>query len=526
MSARQSDDTLRYALALLDSNDGVDAAEAAQRESDRRESSSLDEPARRLIYGQIPSSLADQLNRWLGSQKTPDDWKPESLLSDLPEPLRELPAVQNLGDKRFSNTDGAVLREQRWLHEIASWVCGDASDDLERGRRLFDWTIRNIQLDAAPGSDEEQARPPYLPWHLLALGHGQAQDRAWLFMLLARQQALDVVLLEPASEEPTTLLGLLHDDQLYLFDAQLGAAIPGPQQDGAPGAPIATLAQVAEDDGLLRRLDLDAEHPYPLMSSDLSKVVAVIEASPVYLERRMALLEARLVGDEKLVLSFDASALAVRLKACSHVEKAELWQLPFERLQGLAQRKSRGVKRLVSEMQVLMAEYPHVVKKKQEMAMALWRGRVQHLLGRFTGESSANYFYQLTRISDADIERLATSLGAARPGEPPQMARYSRSVKDYPAVKRDSSYWLGLVAFERGDYVTALDYFEKRTLEASPDGPWTAAARYNLGRAYEALGRRNEAIAAYRGDDSAQRPGSELRARWLEQAPATDANEE
>ena len=82
------------------------------------------------------------------------------------------------------------------------------------------------------------------------------------------------------------------------------------------------------------------------------------------------------------------------------------------------------------------------------------------------------------------------------------------------------------MAFERGDYVTALDYFEKRTLEASPDGPWTAGARYNLGRAYEALGRRNEAIAAYRGDDSAQRHGSELRARWLEQAPATDANEE
>src|SRR6185312_625088 len=183
LSAKQSDDTLRYALALLDSNDGVDAAEAAQRESDRRESIAPDEPARRLIYGQTPSSLADQLNRWVGAQMTPDDWKPDPMAADLPQSLRELPAVQNLGDKRFSNTDGAVLREQRWLHEIARWVCGDASDDLERGRRLFDWTIRNIQLDAAPGSDEEQARPPYLPWHLLALGHGQAQDRAWLFML-------------------------------------------------------------------------------------------------------------------------------------------------------------------------------------------------------------------------------------------------------------------------------------------------------------------------------------------------------
>ncbi|HEV7226290.1 MAG TPA: tetratricopeptide repeat protein [Pirellulales bacterium] len=524
MSAKQSDDTLRYALALLESNDGVDAAEAALRESKRRESSSPDEPARRLIYGQTPSSLADQLNRWVGSQKTPDDWKPDPLAADLPEPLRELPAVQNLGDKRFANTDGAVLREQRWLHEISRWICGDASDDLERGRRLFDWTIRNLQLDASPDSDDEQARPPYLPWHLLALGHGRAEDRAWLFMLLARQQALDVVLLEPASEKPTTLLGLLHDDQLYLFDAQLGVAVPGPQQDGAQEAGIATLAQAAEDDSLLRRLDLDAEHPYPLTSSDLSKVAAAIEASPVYFQRRMALLDARLVGDEKLVLSFDASALAARLKDCPHVEKAELWQLPFERLQGLAQRKSPGVKRLVSEMQVLMAEYPHVVKKKQEMAMALWRGRVEHLLGRFTGESSANYFYQFTRISDADIGRMATAFGPARPGEAPEIAQQRRSLEGlanaYRAAKRDASYWLGLVAFERGDYVTAVDYFKKRSLEAAPDGPWTAGARYNLGRAYEALGRRAEAIAAYRSDDSAQRHGSELRARWLEQAPA------
>ena len=512
LTARGSADTFRYAAGLLNSNDGLETAETA-----RRESKTNEEGARRLIFSQMPSAVIDQLNRWLASQNFKEPWRPDALLATLPEPLAALPAVKALGDSKFANPEAAALREAVWLRDISNRVCGEASDDLERARRLFDWTVRNVQLDPAATAEqkEERAAPPCLAWHVLALGHGQAEDRAWLFMLLARQQALDVVLLEPAGGERRALLGLFVKDQLHLFDAELGLPLPGPEPDA-----VATLSQVAGDDALLRKLDLDADRAYPLHAADLAKVTAYVEASPLYLERRAAMIEARLTGEEKLALSVDASGLAERLASCAQVGEVKLWPLPYERLQALAIRSSQGVKQLAGEFQVLMTVYDHVVKKKVEFSMGLWRGRVQQLLGRFTGENGANYYFQLARLADAEIDERVAKQGAPQPGDNPIMAQQRRQEwekigEQYRAAKRSASFWLGLVAYERENYPTAIDYFAKRTLEASPDGPWTAGALYNLGRAYEALGKPEEAIAAYEGDDSEQRYGSLLRAKRL-----------
>ncbi|HVW36787.1 MAG TPA: tetratricopeptide repeat protein [Pirellulales bacterium] len=522
-SARDSADTFRYAAGLLNGNVGLEAAEAAARQSKTQ-----DEAARRLLYSQMPSVVVDQLNRWLGSQKLADDWRPDALLDTLPEALRELPAVKALGERKFSDPEAAALREVVWLRDISNFVSGEASDELERARRLFDWTVRNIQLDppATPEQKAELARVPCLPWHLLALGHGQAEDRGWLFALLARQQAMDVALLEFPGEQPRLLAGLFIKDQLYLFDPELGLPLPGPAPES-----VATLTQIAGDDGLLRKLDLDAEHVYPLHAADAAKVTAFIEASPVYLERRTAMIEARLTGDEKLVLSLDASALAKRLAACAHVSEVKLWPTPYERLQALSQRRSTGVKQLANEFQVLMTPYEHVVKKKMELTMALWRGRIQHLLGRFSGDAGANYFYQLARMADAEIDERIAQQGAPAQGEPPEIAQQRKLLAEslgnqYRSVKRYASYWLGLVAYERENYPTAIDYFEKRTLEATPDGPWTGGARYNLGRSYESLGKAKEAIAAYRSDESEQRYGSRLRAARLETAAEAEKEPE
>jgi hypothetical protein len=54
------------------------------------------------------------------------------------------------------------------------------------------------------------------------------------------------------------------------------------------------------------------------------------------------------------------------------------------------------------------------------------------------------------------------------------------------------------------------------TLENSPDSRWTDAARANLGRAYAALGRIDEALKVLREDGSPQRFGSRLLADRLE----------
>ena len=60
--------------------------------------------------------------------------------------------------------------------------------------------------------------------------------------------------------------------------------------------------------------------------------------------------------------------------------------------------------------------------------------------------------------------------------------------------KHDASYWLGLIAFEQGNYPSAIDYFTKRTLDAVPDSPWTPAATYNVGPRLRGPGQPKQAI--------------------------------
>ena len=52
-------------------------------------------------------------------------------------------------------------------------------------------------------------------------------------------------------------------------------------------------------------------------------------------------------------------------------------------------------------------------------------------------------------------------------------------------------------------------------LDADLEIPWKPSARYNLARSYEQLGEFDKAIEVYRDDDSPQRAGNLLRARWL-----------
>jgi tetratricopeptide (TPR) repeat protein len=84
-------------------------------------------------------------------------------------------------------------------------------------------------------------------------------------------------------------------------------------------------------------------------------------------------------------------------------------------------------------------------------------------------------------------------------------------------AKQDASYWLGLIAFQKGSYTSAIDYFAERTLAAMPDnGPWTTGAMYNLARCYEATGKAADAGKLYQA--APQSPGfygNLLRAQWL-----------
>lgn len=507
----QAIDILNYVAGLM--NNPV--------ESDSVESTSWDivdynQAARRALESGVPPALVAQLNQWIVLQSPLADWQRDPLVQTLPRRLRGLPQVEDLAAMGFSPPDGIDLRQAIWLRDASNWAAGSTQDDLERASKIFDWVVRNVQLDT-PYDDEAIRRQT---WQTLLLGHGPAIDRTWLFMLMARQQGLDVVMLAEKGRDDETykdwLPALFHEGELYLFEPTLGLPLPG-----AGGKGIATLSQLAADASILKQLDLDADHRYENTPADLQNLIVRLEASPMYLSQRMALLESQLAGEQSVVLSFEPSALAKRLLATKQVADVRLWPAPYERIEQHALMGRKGRETLAAEFEPFMVPFPRQLKKKVELIPALWKGRVRHLLGQFEEEDGAMTYYLLARPPDDTIAKgpalteveMKDLRGRVPPDEWEASAR--RFMELAPVAKHDASYWLGLVAFESKNYRTAANYFSKRTLDKDPNSPWRSGALYNLARAEEALERFPDAIELYQQIDSPQRHGNLLRARWL-----------
>ena len=151
-------------------------------------------------------------------------------------------------------------------------------------------------------------------------------QRARIFLLLCRQAGIDVVVLgvkRDANAEPRewAAVAMIGDD-LYLFDADLGIAIPGRK-----GKPIATLADVRKHPELLRTLDTE-ETPYFIQEEDLAQLVPLVDASLEALSQRMMLVEQSLPEHQQVVLSATPSVQARRLRK-HQLGNAEVWLAPY-----------------------------------------------------------------------------------------------------------------------------------------------------------------------------------------------------
>jgi hypothetical protein len=219
-----------------------------------------------------------------------------------------------------------------WLFKQArAGVTQAFSSDAERVVGLFDLTNRMVGL---AGTNE-----PIIPqdlYDIVVIGKGTAEDRAWVFAELLRQSGFDAVILRPrphaagasstgtadtkTADTKTTgtktgdagksgsglsavasrwLVGALVDKQVYLFDPTLGWPIPSRADKVASPAvrSAATLADVLADDGLLRKLDVSADKPYPLHSDDLKSLNVEVISSSRYWLPRIRRLDSFLSGD-------------------------------------------------------------------------------------------------------------------------------------------------------------------------------------------------------------------------------------
>jgi hypothetical protein len=434
---------------------------------------------------QILPHLRDLLNQWQRVMKPTSKWRLDPATEDLPESFRSLPEFTQISSEEFTTEDMVFLMECVWLRDIAHNARGASQDELTIATQLFDWTIRNLQIE--PETAEKGAVKDQTVGEILLLGRATAIERAWVFILLCRQQGIDACMLAiPDGNDSDKLRPWLPavriKNDLYLFDTELGLPVPGPD-----GRPVATLAEAAADDSLLRALDLDAQHPYPVKSSDLQSVVALVEASPGYLSRGLSLIEGRLAGNERVVLTASPSDSILRLKSIPHIGDAKIWEMPYEILAARRKRSPEDNLAALREIVVLRNDRP------------LYQGRVRQLKGAYDGPEGAKKQYLDSRPPREYVDTISIDAEKQVINE----------------VKQAATFWLGLMAYDQKDYSVAVDYFRERVIIASPDGPWTAGARYNLGRTYEALGDTEKAIAQYQLDTSPQSVGNKLRARRL-----------
>jgi hypothetical protein len=506
-----------------------------KRTANQKQAGSAPDLVEAWVEPEMLRQIDEQINEWLHSHGLPDDWKLDPMAAALPKQFAELPEVAGLDRQEFSGFDGFVLREIHWLRAVATWTRGDVADDLARAQNIFDWTVRNIQLEP-----DYPGRVPQFPWETLLFGRGTAVERTWVYILLLRQLDIDAAVLALETRDggrgtgdgrkaPPKLrpwcVGVLIEGNVYLFDPMLGLPILAPDgvtldKTGQLSIRPATLAQVVANDKLLRRLDVSDANRYEVKAADLARVTALLEASPSYLSRRMKLLESQMAGKQKMTLTTSPSMHAKRWKSAAHIADAQLWLSPYEtlvrrshlnvaetaiRLQAMLPFYMPSEEQVLTQENASSPESPTELRKSKEMrsvtyAAPLFRGRVLHLKGQLVGEDGAPRFYQIARPAN-------------------QALTISSMPNEYKAVKLlgkyMASYWSGQVAYESGNFPTAIDFFRTRTLEAFPGRALTPGARYNLARSYEASDDWNQAellygITGYSGDL--------LRAKWLEEA--------
>ncbi len=525
-----------------------------------------DPSARALFY----------LNQWLnrGQGIELGDWKPDKLIEGLPRALRSTPGLVAIDRLEFMErgpapgdqqpADLTFLQQALWHYDIASRVRREPppaslaawlkeieknvglseSEQLAAAERLFDWTIRNIQLDPLPppargpeatAGESVVPTPPaalgevgpgyaHSPYDLLVQGHGDAHERGRCFMQLCRQAGIEAVMLARIDEKVSTtpqpwLPAVIVGKQLYLFDAELGLSVPGPGRKG-----IATLAEAVADPAVLAQLDLPGGPAYPHSPEKLKNIVALIDAEPEALSHRMLLLQKELPSKQHLILSVQPSLLKSRLlRDCPEVKDVRLWHVPLEAIlyqygKPVAMRKNRDLAEQFnrSEIMFYMPGPPVLL------------GRNLHLQGQFENIDDqlpgARKLYLDSRLADeqrsllytSDTFRRAMGFSQELPeNEEQKKAILETMVGRMQRVKEHATYWLGLTYFETGKYDTVIEWLDERVLRAPIPGPWMASARYNLARSYEALGQFDKAIALLEADDSPQQHGNKLRALWL-----------
>ena len=278
-------------------------------------------------YGiSVPADLpTTYLNNWgdenleklLGEDVDEDALKNKlsTLLSDT--------QIERVLRREFVVRDSIHLRDMVWARHLLHAMRVEGESDVAQVTRLFYYVNSLVRLNA-----ETELAIPLSPFDIALYGRGTAADRAWVYSCLMRQLGLPVLVVESgqADSASTSLLaGVVIDEEIYLFDFQLGLPIPSPAsppKEALPSLP-ATLKEALADDNVLRALDVTGK-PYPVTSAMLKQ--------------------------SKLMIAGDSSVWARRVEAVQYALKGNIVPATHEPLVGYgAFEEAGGVFEIVSE---------------------------------------------------------------------------------------------------------------------------------------------------------------------------------
>lgn len=463
------------------------------------------------------------INAWLKeADKGGSNYSPSKMLDELDAKELEIVGCGSPTARQLNADDVECLFQDRMLRKLSEWIVAEPVRDkvfqpmltnkmsqltpeeankLERAYKLFDWTIRNIQLAPVESSQANvrtrDARMPlvdngvgysYLPWEVAVFCQGDFIARGRVFGALATQQGIDTCWISvgsaPGAAGDIFAMGLLIGDQLLLLEPKLGLPILDPDTDA-----WATIQDVAKNEKILRRLNLP-QYDYSIQQSAVNAVQLLIDATPFSLSQRAKLLEGALLGDERMVVYVDADNLADRLTKAAPNATASIWYTPL-----FSQLYAKEIQERLSQLTPFTMQYmaKHMI---WILDGSISQGRQFHLAGKFEdelGDQSALKVYTHTRVDDATLKRMAynpdvqQALGLFRDtNETAQQfdARVIQAIAIYSRAKFDAAFLLGQLLFDRGDYKSASYWLQERLVAEQRAQHWHAAGWYTLARAY------------------------------------------
>lgn len=571
-----------------------------------------------FAMSEIEEKVSSGLSRWISDDTealASTDWAIDPLTETLPAEVK--PLLDDLTGENFKTSDAHYLQGQIWFKALSESITarpvvrnfwpplarqadqaagGDVRDEpflialqaahpeldavqakqLLEACKLFDWTVRNILLlERTPWPtpqvieqesvvDVDSKWPPSagvagpghqrFNWQLLLYGRGDDLERGRVFVQLAQQRNIDVVLLafqaESAWSSPNDKLtawlpAAVIGEQLFLFDAQLGLPIPG-TADGR----LATLADVKSNPDLLKSLNLSVEEStsddsdYWVQPDWLaSPIIALIDAPLESLSKRMAVLERNLTGTQRVECATRPSLLAERLKSNPLIGDVRLFPAEF----------------YVQQYRAALQEALQQVRFNADIAEKLsWIYSDEEYVDNYVRMRTAKNKYFLNKLeSPQGIKQLGAkemfsqmivhytddlinnlqqfpnilqTLGLQSEAMPAlEFQRRLESVKNQMRLVRgDANYFLSLCHLESDNPSTA-EIWLKRVAAMDNRQHWKNGVPYLLGRAHEMLDQIESAVAQYQigKDDEKLAPqthGNLIRARLLKPLLTTNTS--